>query len=137
MVAVAILALAFGAISWVAEMRARSTAYGRLAWKFYMSTLRRGHGVRTPDGRWVDSFDNENDLRRDAWSWRIAAKYLRLSYYPWLSAEPDLPPPPTLAQPRRALELPPQDEPAKAWFEGSRPPAWTFLWTWRRPGSPL
>jgi hypothetical protein len=136
MVAIAILALVFGTISWVAEMRARSAAYRRRAFEVSMHTMRRGHEVHMPDGRWVDSFDNENDLLHDAWKWRMAAKYLRLSYYPWLTAEPDPPRPEPLAHPRSALELPTQDDSVKEWVLGSRAPAWTFLWTWRRPGSP-
>jgi hypothetical protein len=67
-VAIAILALVFGAIAWVAEMRARSAAHRRRAIGFSMSTMRRGRVVYTPDGRWVDSYDNENDLLRDAWA---------------------------------------------------------------------
>ncbi len=82
MVAIAILALVFGAISWVAEMRARSATYRRRAWGFEMMTLRRNSVVPTPDGRWVSRYDHENHLLRDAWAWRMAAKYLRLSYYP-------------------------------------------------------
>jgi hypothetical protein len=61
----------------------------------------------------------------------MAAKYHRLSYYPWLAAEPDAPPPQRLAHPRRALEMPPQDNSASLSVRGLRPPAWTFLWTGR------
>jgi hypothetical protein len=132
MVAIAILALVFGAIAWVAEMRARSAAYRRRAFEFSGATMRRGTADYTPDGRWVLRFDNENDLLNDAWKWRMAAKYLRLSYYPWLAAEADAPPPQRLAHPRRALELPAQDDSVKVSVLNSRPPAWTLLWTWRR-----
>ena len=108
MVAIAILALVFGAISWVGEMCARSAAYRRRAFGFSMLTMRRGSLIETPDGRWVDRYNDENDLLRDAWAWRLAAKYHRLSIYPWLTAEPDAPAPQRLAHPRRALELPAQ-----------------------------
>jgi hypothetical protein len=67
----------------------------------------------------------------------MAAKYLRLSYYPWLAAEPDAPPPQHLAHPRRALELPAQNDSAKVSVLGPRRPARTFLWTWRRRESGL
>ena len=65
-----------------------------------MSTMRSGSLVHTPDGRWVQAFDDENDVLHDAWARRIAAKYRRLSYYPWLAAEHDAPPPQRLAHPR-------------------------------------
>jgi hypothetical protein len=102
MIAIAILAIRFGAISLVARTRDRSSAYRRRATEFLMSTLRTCMLVRTADGRWVDPYETENDWLRDAWAWRIEAKYLRLSYYPWLTAEPDPPPPQPLAHPRRA-----------------------------------
>ncbi len=137
MVAIASLALVFGTISCVAEMRARSDAYRRRASEFAMSTLRRSHDVPLPDGRWVDNFDTENDLLHDAWKWRMAAKYLRLSYYPWLAAEPDPPRPVPLAHPRKALELPAQDNSVKKSVVDSRPPVWTFVWTWRWQGLPF
>jgi hypothetical protein len=66
MVVIAILALAFGAISWVGEMRARSADFRRRAFGFEMSTMRSGSLVQAPDGRWVQGFDNENDLLHDA-----------------------------------------------------------------------
>ena len=100
MIAVATLAVAFGAISWVAGMRVRSAAYRQRAFEFQMSTLRSGSMVRTPDGRWVDGWEDENDWLNDARAWRMAARYLRLSYYPWLTAEPDEPPPRLLEHPR-------------------------------------
>lgn len=82
MVAIAILALVFGAISWVSEMRARSADFRRRAFGLEMSTRRAGSLAQAPDGRWVQAFDDENDLLDDAWAWRMAAKYHRLSYYP-------------------------------------------------------
>jgi hypothetical protein len=130
MVAIAILALVFGAISWVGEMRARSAAYRRRAFEFSMMTMRAGSLVHTPDGRWVSWYDDENDLLCDAWALRMAAKYHRLSFYPWLAAKPDAPQPQNLAHPRKALELPAQDNSASVSVLGLRPPAWTFLWTW-------
>lgn len=132
MIAVAILALAFGAIKWVAEMRARSAAYSWRANEFGLSTVRSGSFVRTADGRWVDRFDNENDRLMDAWTWRMVAKYRRLSYYPWLAVEPDPPPPELLAHPRSALDLPERDRSLAASVRAMRPPVWTLLWTWRR-----
>jgi hypothetical protein len=131
MVAIAILALVFGAISWVSEMRARSADFRRRAFGFEMSTRRAGSLAQAPDGRWVQAFDDENDLLDDAWAWRMAAKYHRLSYYPWLAAEPDPPPPQYLAHPRRALDMPARDGSASRSVRGLRPPCWTFLWTWR------
>jgi hypothetical protein len=132
MIAVAILAIGFGAIKWVAEMRARSSDYRRRAIEFECRTLRRGSMVWKGGNRWVDRFDNENDCLRDDWARRMAAKYERLSYYPWLAAEPDPPPPLPLADPRSALELPGLDCSTVTSVCDLRPPAWTFLWTWRR-----
>ena len=80
MIAVAILAIGFGVIKWVAEMRARSSDYRRRAIEFERRTLRSGSLVRTDDGRWVSAFDNENDRLEDDWARRMAAKYERLSY---------------------------------------------------------
>jgi hypothetical protein len=137
MIAVAILAIGFGAIKWVAEMRARSSDYRRRAIEFERRTLRRGSLVRTDDGRWVDRFDNENDRLGDDWARRMAAKYERLSYCPWLATEPDPPPPLPLAHPRSARELPGLDYWNVTSVYDLRPPAWTFLWTWRRQGSAL
>jgi hypothetical protein len=133
MITVAILAIAFGAFKGVAEMRARSAAYRRRAVEVEMRTLRAGSMVKTADGRWVDLYDNENDRLADEWAWRMAAKYHRLSFYPWLAAEPDPPPPRPLAYPRRVLELPKQDHSLLRSLRAMRPPAWTFLWTWHRP----
>jgi hypothetical protein len=135
MITVAILAIGFGAIKWVTEMRARSDAYHRRAFLFHLSTFRDGNSVMTADGRFVNGYDNENDQLMDAWALRMAAKYLRLSYYPWLAAEPDPPPPQPLAHPRRARELPERDDSVLRSVQALRPPAWTFLWTWRRRGS--
>jgi hypothetical protein len=132
MLAVAILAIGFGAIKWVAEMRARSSAYRRRAIEFERRTLRRSSLVRTADGRLVDRFDNENTWLGDDWARRMAAKYERLSYDPWLTAEPDPQPPLPLAHPRSARELPARDYSATTSLRVLRPPTWTFLWTWRR-----
>jgi hypothetical protein len=135
MITVAILAIGFGAIKWVAEMRARSAAYRRRAVEFRLSTLRTGSMFTTADGREVDRYDNENDRLMDAWAWRMEAKYRRLSYYPWRAAEPDPPPPRPLAHPRSALELPERDDSVVTSVRALRAPAWTFLWSWRRQGS--
>jgi hypothetical protein len=132
MISVAILAIGFGAIKWVAEMRARSSACHRRAGEFERRTLRRGSFVWKGGNKWVDRFDNENDCLRDDWARWMAAKYERLSYFPWLAAEPDPPPPLRLAHPRSALELPGRDYSTVTSVYVLRPPAWTFLWTWRR-----
>jgi hypothetical protein len=135
MIAVAILAVAFGAISWVARMRERSSAYRRRASEYWALTLRMGSLVRTADGRWVDRYEDENDRIMDARARRMEEKYLRLSYYPWQTAEPDPPPPPPLANPRPALDLPGEEMTAVTSVPVRGPPAWTFLWTWCRQGS--
>jgi hypothetical protein len=131
MIAIANLAIGFGAIKWIAEMRTRSAAYWRRAFEFEASTLRSGSMDVTADGRLVNRYDTENDLLHDAWAWRTTAKYRRLSYYPWLVVEPDPPPPQRLAHPRRALELPAQDGALRVSVLDSSPPVWTYLWTWR------
>jgi hypothetical protein len=136
MITVAILAIGFGAIGWIAEMRARSAAYWLQYCELAMSTARCGSFAPTADGRLVNVYDDENDRLRDAWAWRMAAKYLHLSYYPWLAVEPDPPPPRPLAHPRSALELPAPDESVRTWVRDSRPPAWTFLWTRRGQVAP-
>jgi hypothetical protein len=131
MIAVAILALSLWAILWVVEMRARSAAHRRRAFDFAVMTARSGSLVQMSNGRWVDRYENENTRLMDAWALRMAEKYWHLSDYPWLPVEPDPPPPERLAHPRTAFELP-----EKKWNgllvgeRGSRPPAWTFLWTW-------
>jgi hypothetical protein len=124
MIVVAVLAVGFGAIKWVAEMRARSADYRRRAFEFVLLALRRGSMVHTDDGRWVDRYEDENVRRHDEWARRMEAKYLRLSYYPWLAAEPDPPPPKPLAHPRNPFALP-----EALPIERPRRPAWTFLWT--------
>jgi hypothetical protein len=136
MITVAILAPGFTAIKWVAEMRTRSAAYRRRASEFAAVTGRMVSWTRTPDGKWYDRYENENDRLMDAWAWPLVAKYLRLSDYPWLEAEPDPPPPEPSAHPRGARELPERrDSVVTSGFEilDPRPPAWTFLWTWGRP----
>jgi hypothetical protein len=115
-------------------MRTRSVAYRRRAWECMSFTFRHGSLVRTADGRWVDRYENENDWREDDWAWRMAAKYRCLSYYPWLAAEPDPPPPRPLTHPRSAWELPERDNSPAVSVRAMRPPAWTFLWTWHRRG---
>ncbi len=130
MVAVAILALSLRAILWLVEMRTRSAAYQRRAWEIGLMTARSGSGILTSDGRWVGIGEDENTRLHDAWACKLAEKYWRLSDYPWLPVEPDPPPPERLAQPRRAIDLPAEME-SDCWDRGSRPPAWTFLWTWR------
>jgi hypothetical protein len=137
MITVAILAIAFGAISWVARMRDRSSAYRQRAVEFLQRTARIRTMVLTADGRWVDGWENENHWLNDARAWRMAAKYERLSYYPWLTAEPDEPPPRLVERPRSARELPARDYSLATALRALRPPAWTFLWTWRRQGSAL
>jgi hypothetical protein len=131
MIAVAIVAVSISAISWVVEMRTRSTAYERRAIEFAGSTARGGSGFVTKDGRWVSKYDDENDWLRDAWACKMAKRYWRLSDYPWLPVEPALPPPERLDNPRPAIDLPAELDHTDCWNRESRPPAWTFLWTWR------
>ena len=130
MAAVAILALSLWAILWVVEMRTRSIAYERRALEFGLMTARMGSGLVTSDGRWVSKYDDENDWRHDAWACMLAAKYWRLSDYPWLPVEPDPPPPEPLPHPRCAIDLPAEMQ-SGCWNRDSRPPFWTLLWTWR------
>jgi hypothetical protein len=131
MIAVAIFAVSLGAVRWVAEMRTRSADYQRRAEEFAASTARLSSGVFTKDGRLVNKYDNENTWLHDAWACKLAEKYWRLSDYPWLPVEPDPPPPERLAHPRPAINLPAEHR-LDCWNRSSRPPAWTFLWTWRR-----
>jgi hypothetical protein len=130
MIAVAVLAIGCGATRWMAEMRARSAAHRQRASEFYGFMFRVGSFSRTADGRSVDLSDNENKRLMDDWELRMVAKYLRLSYYPWLTAEPDPPPPRRLAHPRSALDLPKRDDSLARSVLAMRPPAWTFAWTW-------
>jgi hypothetical protein len=134
MIAIAILALGLGTGSWVARMRARSAAYWQRAVYFNVHTCMDGSSVKTTDGRWVFSCETENDRRQDKWARGMAAKYLRLSYYPWLNAELDPPPPRKRPFPRSARELPPPDDSDLRSLQRMHPPAWTFLWTWPPPG---
>jgi hypothetical protein len=131
MVAVAVAAIGFGSIAWVIRMRTLSADYRRRAKEFERLTFRIGSTVKTPDGRLVNPHDDENNQLRNAWAWPLAARYLRLSYYPWLAVEPDPPPPERLARPRSALDLPEPDHSLARWYYGSPPPPWTFLWTGR------
>jgi type II secretory pathway pseudopilin PulG len=131
MVAVAIVGLLMGTGRWVVVMRTRSAAYDRRAQEFGMMTARGGSAVLTADGRLISINDDENDWLRDAWACKLAEKYWRLSDYPWLPVEPDSPRPERLAHPRPATALPAEME-SGCWNRASRPPAWTFLWTWPR-----
>jgi hypothetical protein len=131
MIAVVVAAVLMGVSRWIVVMRTRSAAYNRRAQEFGWTTARMGSGILTEDGRWVSINDDENDWLRDAWACKLAEKYWRLSDYPWLPVEPDPPPPERLAYPRRATALPAEMQ-SGCWNRASRPPAWTFLWTWRR-----
>jgi hypothetical protein len=73
-----------------------------------------------------------DDCLRVDWPRRMAAKYERLSCYPWLAAEPEPSPPLPLAHPRSARELPGLDYSNVTSVYDLHPPAWTLLWTWRR-----
>ena len=130
MIAVAILAAVFAATSWVVEMRDRAGEYRRRALEFHVAAMHMGSRTETADGRWVGLWDDENSRLQDEWAWRLEAKYMRLSYYPWKDAGADPPPPQPLAHPRSALVLPEQDFSTSNAVFDSRPPAWTFLWTW-------
>lgn len=135
MVLIAILAISFGAISGIARLRARSYAYRQRAYGFRLSTVRSGSAILLPDGRLVGIWENQNTRREDERAWQMAAKYQRLSYYPWLDADPDPPPPQPLEHARPGRELPPPDITIEATVRNSRPPIWTFLWTshWLKP----
>jgi hypothetical protein len=131
MMAVVILALSLRAIFWVVEMRTRSAAHRQRAWEFALMRACVASFVPMNDGRWVDRYEDENTRLRDAWARRMSEKYWHLSDYPWLAVEPDPPPPERLAHPRTAFELPELEWNGLLVGErGSRPPAWTFLWTW-------
>jgi hypothetical protein len=133
MIAVAILALSLRAILWVDEMRTRSALYDRRACEF--TCERTGHPISgwfitRKDGTVVSIHDDEYSLLNDAWASNMARKYWRLSDYPWLSVEPDLPCPERLAHHKDAFNCSLPVE-TGCWYRESRPPAWTFLWTWR------
>jgi hypothetical protein len=136
MIAVAALAVMLGAVTWILKMRARSAAYHRRAFEFDTFTWHAGSTTETPDGRRVALWDDENTRREDDWAWRMEAKYLRLSYYPWLDPEPDPPPPEPLPHPRSPFELPERRHFEELSVQDSHPPAWTYLWTWRPGSSP-
>ena len=72
-------------------------------------------------------------LLNNAWAYKMAVKYRRLSYYPWLPVEPDLPRPDPLAKYQYVFNcsLPIEENPWPR-YGNIRPPAWTFLWAWRR-----
>ncbi|MHB1557763.1 MAG: hypothetical protein ACYC61_09805 [Isosphaeraceae bacterium] len=129
---IAIVAVSFGAISWVARMRARSYAYLGQAYYYEMLADHPDSGHILTSGRYAHH--NENYDIEQEWAWRMAAKYMRLSYYPWLDADPD-PPLQLLTHPRTALQLPAPDESLRASVRCMSPPAWTFLWT-RHPLRP-
>ncbi len=131
MIAVAILALSIRAIIWVGEMRTRSAEYAERASEFGTSTTRGGSGRIRSDGAWVHISENENTHRQDEWACKLAEKYWRLSDYPWLPVEPDPPPPARLDHPRHAFDIP-DWKPCGCGSRLTSPPAWTFLWTWRR-----
>jgi hypothetical protein len=138
MIAVAILALSIRSITWVVELRTRSGTYARRAEEYARSTGRAGSWTTTQDGRVVDLYEDENSRLRDVWACKMAEKYWRLSDYPWLPVEPDIPPPEPLAHPRNAFELPEKTKSESGcWNPYPRPPDWTFLWTWRRWWRPV
>jgi hypothetical protein len=131
MIAVAILALSIRTITWVGEMRTRSAEYEKRASKFGWMTSHAGSGGTWSNRGWVGIGENENTHRQDEWACKLAEKYWRLSDYPWLPVEPDPPPPARLDHPRSAIDIP-DWKPCGCWNRPNEPPAWTFLWTWRR-----
>jgi hypothetical protein len=131
MIAVAILALSIRAITWVGEMRTRSANYAERASRFGDMTGRSGSAIIRSDGVRVSIHDDENTRLQDEWACKLAERYWRLSDYPWLPVEPDPPPPARLDHPRRAIDIP-DWKPCGCWNRPNEPPAWTFLWTWRR-----
>jgi hypothetical protein len=131
MVGLVVIAPSLRSILWVVEMRTKSVAYESRAQSFAWMTAHAGSGTFTSDGRFINIWEDENTWLQDAWACKLAEKYWRLSDYPWLPAEPDPPPPEPLAHPRRAIDLPAGIQ-TGCLSRASRPPAWTFLWTWRR-----
>jgi hypothetical protein len=138
MIAVVIAGLLMGAGRWVVGMRTRSALYNRRAVDFMNCTVglfsadARSYITRK-DGTEVHKNDTEYKLLNNAWAYKMAMKYRRLSYYPWLPVEPDLPRPDRLAEYKDAFNcsLPVEENPWPG-YGRMRPPAWTFPWTWRR-----
>ncbi len=134
MIAVAVIATIFGAVSWVGKMRVRSAAYRQRAVGFEWMTAHARSGYFTPGGRYLDRWDDENVRHKDDWAWQLEAKYLYLVSHPWLDAEPDPAPPEPIPHPKHGLELPEQKRPEGPSAMDWDPPRWTFLWTWRQSG---
>jgi hypothetical protein len=125
---IAIIAVALGVeVGWISKMRRLSAAYHQRAEAYAEITFHMGSLVMDRDGRLVD---RDPVVRaRDAWAWGMAEKYWRLAAYPWLSDEPDPPPPP------EALSVLPMTlVPVRRLMVSMRPTslrsALTFLWNW-------
>jgi hypothetical protein len=138
MIAVAIVGLLVAAGRWVVEMRTRSALYNRRAIDFANCTVGLFSAgskafITRKDGTLVHANDTEYKLLNNAWAYKMAVKYRRLSYYPWLPVEPDLPRPDPLAKYQDVFNcsLPIEENPWPR-YGNMRPPAWTFLWAWRR-----
>jgi hypothetical protein len=93
MAGVAIIAVALGVeAGWISKIRQRSAAYHQRAEAYAEITFHIGTSVMDQDGQLVER--NPVVRVRDAWARGMAEKYWRLAAYPWLSVEPDPPPPP-------------------------------------------
>jgi hypothetical protein len=138
MIAVVIAGLLMGAGRWVVGMRARSALYDRRARDFENSTVDLFSAgsksfVTRKDGTLVHANDTEYKLLNNAWAYKMAVKYRRLSHYPWLPVEPDLPRPDPHGKYANVFNctLPLEENPWPRYGQ-MHPPAWTFLWTWFR-----
>jgi hypothetical protein len=127
--AAAIIAVALGVeVGWTSKMRRRSAAYHQRAEAYAKITFHMGSLVDDGDGNFVE---RDPVVRvRDAWARGMAEKYWRLAAYPWLSVEPD-PPPPLEAR----SVLPETLVPVRSHTWSSMRPTSlrsvsTFLWNW-------
>jgi hypothetical protein len=90
-IGVALIALTVGGIGWFPgrvfwtdRMRQQSAAHHQRAEAYARLTLTAFSG--SPE-EWTIHWD------RDRWAWEMARKYWRAARFPWLSVEPDKPPP--------------------------------------------
>ena len=88
MVAVAVAAVAFGSVSWIVRMRELSRHYAIRSEEYMRSLPGAGGTIFMKDGRCMDKYGDENSHNREAWAWRMGAKYRLLSFYPWRAVGP-------------------------------------------------
>jgi hypothetical protein len=128
MAGIAVIAVALGVeVGWISKMRRQSAAYDQRAEAYAEITVHMGHAVLDGDGHFVE---RDPVVRvRDAWAWGMAEKYWRLAAYPWLTVEPDPPPPPEALS-----DLPKTLVPVRRLMFSMRPTSLrsvlTFLWNW-------